>query len=227
MTTESISRLFPASTRLATRARRVTQQSSFRILDLTVSTLLLLVTLPLLLLLALAVRCSGPGPVLFRQTRVGRGGSPFRMLKFRTMHDGCAESPHRDYVTLLLAGQASPTDGLYKLAGDPRVTRIGALLRRTSLDELPQLLNVLRGHMSLVGPRPCLTWEFDLLPEWSAPRFTVRPGMTGLWQISGRNRLGMLDGLRLDVDYVARKSLVLDLVILVRTIPAVLLDGAR
>jgi lipopolysaccharide/colanic/teichoic acid biosynthesis glycosyltransferase len=149
------------------------------------------------------------------------------MLKFRTMVVDGDDSAHREYVRRLLTGSAEPEDGLYKLGADPRVTRVGAVLRKASIDELPQLINVLRGDMSLVGPRPALPWEAALFPDWAAPRFTVRPGLTGLWQVSGRNRLTMLDGLVLDADYVARQSLFLDLAILLRTVPAVLRGGAR
>ena len=116
---------------------------------------------------------------------------------------------------------------MFKIVGDPRVTRVGELLRRFCLDELPQLLNVLVGNMSLVGPRPALPFEAVLFPEWAAPRYLVAPGVTGLWQVCGRNRLTMLQGLRLDVEYVERRGLALDLLILVRTVPAVLGRGAR
>jgi lipopolysaccharide/colanic/teichoic acid biosynthesis glycosyltransferase len=119
-------------------------------------------------------------------------------------------------------------DGSSKLNNDHRITRTGAFLRRTSLDELPQLLNVLRGDMTLVGPRPCLDWEADMFPEEFQPRFSVRPGLTGLWQVSGRSTLGTLDMLRLDVRYIRNRSLRTDLAILLRTVPALLRSsGAR
>ena len=149
------------------------------------------------------------------------------MLKFRTMRADADDAAHREYVALMLAGEASPQRGLYKLDADPRVTRVGAILRRTSLDELPQLINVLRGDMSLVGPRPALPYEACQFPAWAMPRFSVRPGLTGLWQVSGRNRLAMTDGLLLDVEYVEHHTVLLDLVILLRTAPAVLAGGAR
>jgi lipopolysaccharide/colanic/teichoic acid biosynthesis glycosyltransferase len=195
--------------------------------DVLGSALLLVVVSPVLLVAALAVRITSPGPALFRQERLGRDGRPFVMLKLRTMQDGCPDTEHRAYVRALLAGDAAPLDGLYKLRGDTRITRVGALLRRTSMDELPQLWNVLRGHMSLVGPRPVLPYEADMFPAWSRARFGVRPGITGLWQVSGRNRLTMLDGLALDVAYVERCGLLLDLKILLRTVGAVLGRGAR
>lgn len=198
-----------------------------RAVDLLLATAALLLLAPLLVLLAVLVRLGSPGPALFHQTRIGRNGRPFQMLKFRTMHADVDDSAHRQYVARLLAGEAEPQQGLYKLDADPRVTRVGARLRRTSLDELPQLINVLRGEMSLVGPRPALPYEADQFPDWAAPRFSVPPGLTGLWQVSGRNRLTMMDGLRLDIEYVARHSLLLDLLILLRTVPAVLAGGAR
>jgi lipopolysaccharide/colanic/teichoic acid biosynthesis glycosyltransferase len=198
-----------------------------RVLDITHAATALVVSAPILLIVAVLVRVTSRGPVLFRQTRVGRTGAPFLMLKFRTMRHGCDDKTHRDYVRLLLADQAPAHDGLYKLVDDPRVTRVGAVLRRLSLDEVPQLLNVLKGDMSLVGPRPALDFEADLFPDWAAPRYLVAPGVTGLWQVSGRNRLTMLQGLELDVEYVERRSFVVDLLILARTVPAVLGRGAR
>jgi lipopolysaccharide/colanic/teichoic acid biosynthesis glycosyltransferase len=196
-------------------------------LDLVVATVVLTACLPVLLVVALLVRATSRGPVLFRQVRVGLDGRPFGMLKFRTMLAGADETVHREYVEKMLTDGVEPQNGLYKLGADPRVTRVGAVLRRSSIDEMPQLLNVIRGEMSLVGPRPALPWEARMFPDWAAPRFSVRPGLTGMWQVSGRNRVTMIDGLRLDVDYVARRNIGLDLVILLRTVPAVLGGGAR
>jgi len=198
-----------------------------RLLDVVGALLLLVVLAPLMLGAALAVALTSRGPVLFRQARVGARGRRFTLLKFRTMAAHCPEDAHRAYVTAMMAGALAPTDGVYKLHADPRVTRVGALLRRTSVDELPQLLNVLRGDMSLVGPRPPLPWEVEMFPVWAASRFVVLPGLTGLWQVSGRNHLTMLDGLRLDVQYVGECALWLDLRILARTVPALLNGGAR
>ena len=198
-----------------------------RTLDLTAAVLLLVLASPLLLVVALAVRLTDPGPVIFRQTRVGRSGREFRMLKFRTMRTGCDDAVHRDYVRRLLADDVEAEDGLYKLADDPRVTRVGAVLRRLSIDELPQLVNVVKGEMSLVGPRPALPFEAELFPDWASARYLVAPGLTGLWQVCGRNRLTMLRGLELDVEYVERRSFGVDLLILLHTVPAVLGRGAR
>jgi lipopolysaccharide/colanic/teichoic acid biosynthesis glycosyltransferase len=196
-----------------------------RCLDVLVAGSALAVLSPLLLALAVAVRLTSRGPAVFRQERLGQGGQPFTVLKFRTMFTDTDDAVHRAYVTRLLTDEvpvAGGSSGLYKLEADPRVTPIGRWLRRTSLDELPQLFNVLRGEMSLVGPRPALAWEAKLYRESDHQRFEVPPGITGLWQVSGRSRLSMREALALDVEYVRRRSLWLDLLILARTIPTVL-----
>lgn len=200
-----------------------------RAMDLIVSCVLLVVLMPCLLLLGLIIRLSSPGPVLFRQTRVGRSGSPFVIFKFRTMYQDNDDRIHREVVTAMLDHRGDPSDpGPQKLKDDPRITGIGRVLRRTSLDELPQLLNIVAGHMSLVGPRPPLPWEMAMFPAESLVRFRAKPGLTGLWQVSGRGELSMARALDLDVDYVRRASLRLDLVILLRTVPVVLTGrGAR
>ncbi|HEY3504096.1 MAG TPA: sugar transferase [Actinocatenispora sp.] len=198
-----------------------------RALDVAVAGTALVLLAPILAAVWLAVRMSGgAGGAVFRQRRVGRDGVSFVLYKFRTMYAGASDHAHRAYVRLLLADDA-PTGraGLYKLTDDPRITRIGALLRRTSLDELPQLVNVLRGEMSLVGPRPALPYETELFPPEYDARFRVPPGLTGLWQVSGRNRLTMRQGLDLDLEYVRRRTLRLDVEILLRTVPAVLHVG--
>jgi lipopolysaccharide/colanic/teichoic acid biosynthesis glycosyltransferase len=177
----------------------------------------LLVLAPVLLLCALAVFFDGRGPVLYRQVRVGRHGRPFRILKFRTM---CVDADRR-----VLPPVGSSV--LFKLRRDPRVTRVGRLLRRYSLDELPQLWNVLSGHMSLVGPRPALSTEVERYPSQMHRRLDVRPGMTGLWQVSGRSDLPWDEAVRLDLHYVEHRSFALDARILLRTPAAVLTgDGA-
>ena len=198
-----------------------------RVIDVTVATVGLVCLAPLLLLLVVWVRRSGPGGAIFRQTRVGLDQKPFVMYKFRTMKVGSDATLHQEYVRRLLAGEVISEGGLYKLSADPRVTKIGSFLRRSSMDELPQLLNVLMGDMSLVGPRPCLPYELERFPPWAVTRFAVRPGLTGIWQVSGRNRLSMLEGIRLDVGYVARRNLWMDLAILAATIRAVVDRDAR
>jgi lipopolysaccharide/colanic/teichoic acid biosynthesis glycosyltransferase len=189
--------------------------------------LLALLALPMLLV-ALLIRLEDHGPALFRQERVGLSGRRFTMLKFRTMSVGVSDSALRELIARELAGEETVVNGSSKIDGDQRVTQVGAFLRRTSLDEIPQLINVLRGEMALVGPRPCLRWEAEMFPVEYASRFTVRPGLTGLWQVSGRSTLTTLDMLRLDVRYVRSRTLWTDLVILFRTVPVLLRrDGAR
>jgi lipopolysaccharide/colanic/teichoic acid biosynthesis glycosyltransferase len=205
-------------------------ESAKRTLDIALSLTLIIAVTPLLLLLCLLVRSASPGPALFRQERLGRNKQPFTLLKLRTMYVDNDDRIHRDYVTRMLsADRTSPAgeSGLFKLDADPRITPLGAWLRRTSLDELPQLFNVLHGEMSLVGPRPVLSWEAQLLGEAYQPRFAVKPGITGLWQVNGRSRLSMRRALELDVEYVFRRSFALDLAILLRTVPAVFRGGAR
>ena len=185
-----------------------------------------MLALPVLLLAALAVRLSSSGPVLFRQERVGYLGSTFVMFKFRSMRVGNDDQEHRDYVSRMLTEDAPPAvgrRGIYKPDHSCRTTAVGRFLRRTSLDELPQLLNVVRGDMSLVGPRPALGYEERLFDPVHRRRALVPPGMTGLWQVRGRSNMTMREALDLDVEYVDRQSLRLDLAILVRTVPTVLL----
>jgi lipopolysaccharide/colanic/teichoic acid biosynthesis glycosyltransferase len=215
--------------RSASHAREHTFAHSVvkRVADVTIASVALLLATPVLVAVWFAVRLTSPGRAVFRQTRIGDDRQPFVMYKFRTMVSDCDDAIHRDYVSRLLEQRAEQVDGLYKIAADPRITRVGAVLRRTSLDELPQLVNVLRGELSLVGPRPALAWEAELFRSWADARFSVKPGLTGLWQVSGRNRLSMVDGLTLDVQYVAECSFRMDVRILLRTVPAVLGSGAR
>jgi lipopolysaccharide/colanic/teichoic acid biosynthesis glycosyltransferase len=193
-----------------------------RAFDLLVSLALLLVTSPAWLVIALAVKATSPGPVLFRQQRVGVRGRTFTMYKFRSMHHGASEDAHRRFVTnMIVAGIESTAiasyDGAFKLSGDARVTGVGRFLRRTSLDELPQLFNVLRGEMSLVGPRPPLPYEVERYEPWQHERLSVRPGITGLWQVSGRNRLSYVDMIRLDIAYAREWSFGGDVMIALKT----------
>jgi lipopolysaccharide/colanic/teichoic acid biosynthesis glycosyltransferase len=205
-----------------------------RVVDLLGATGGLALAAPIMAIIALAIRLDSPGPVFFRQERVGTGGRRFRVFKFRTMVRGASEVAHRELVTRMLAGDeegtASGGNGaprVYKLVQDDRVTAVGWVLRRTSLDELPQLLNVLRGDMSLVGPRPPLPYEVESYSHWQLDRLQVRPGITGLWQVSGRNLLTYRQMCELDLEYVRRWSLLLDLQILLKTIPVVLLNSGR
>ena len=187
-----------------------------RAFDIVVAGLLVVALAPLFLLCALAVRLSGPGPVLFRQPRMGRDGRVFSVWKFRSM---TVDAEDR-LATLRSLNEA---DGpLFKLRRDPRVTRVGRWLRAWSLDELPQLFNVLRGEMSLVGPRPLPTYEVDLDDPRARGRLRVRPGLTGPWQVSGRSHIPFQDMIKFDYQYVAGWSLARDIEILLATIPAVI-----
>lgn len=218
----------PVERRTSRVGRPVTWEDvARRAIDITGALFLLLLTLPMLLILAAWVRLDSPGPALLRQERVGRDREIFTLYKFRSMRVSGDDVAHRRLIEAELRGEITTHGGSTKLA-DPRITRAGAFLRRTSLDEIPQLLNVLLGHMALVGPRPCLPWEADLFPSRFAGRFTVRPGLTGLWQVRGRSTVGTLEMLQLDMDYIRRRRLRLDLYILAFTIPSLLRgDGAR
>jgi exopolysaccharide biosynthesis polyprenyl glycosylphosphotransferase len=176
----------------------------------------LLVVSPILALIALAIRLDSPGPILYRQQRVGKDGHPFWMFKFRSM----VVDADRRLESLKAHNEA--TGPLFKMRRDPRVTRVGGFLRRWSLDELPQLLNVLRGDMSLVGPRPPLPTEVEAYEDWQFGRLRAVPGLTGLWQVSGRSEVPFHDMVRLDLHYIRNWSVALDFEILLRTIPAVL-----
>ena len=195
-----------------------------RAADAALAAVLLLGLLPVLVVLAVLVRVTSPGPALFRQERIGLSGRPFVMHKLRTMHDGVSDRIHREYVLSQIAAgtTAPPAPGLHKIQDDPRVTPLGSWLRRTSLDELPQLWDVLLGRMSMVGPRPILAWEAETLSAQERERFLVRPGITGLWQVSGRSRLTMPQAFQLDACYVRSCGPLLDLQILLKTVAVVL-----
>jgi lipopolysaccharide/colanic/teichoic acid biosynthesis glycosyltransferase len=176
-----------------------------------------------MLAIALAVKLTSPGPILFRQKRIGRCGVPFTFLKFRTMYQGNDVKMHQEFVTRFIRGELVPVSTHFKLTSDPRVTRLGVVLRKTSLDELPQFLNVLLGDMSLVGPRPPIPYELESYQLWHRRRVTdVKPGITGLWQVTGRSRVTFDEMVRLDLRYARSWSLWLDLRILLVTPRAVL-----
>jgi lipopolysaccharide/colanic/teichoic acid biosynthesis glycosyltransferase len=205
-----------------------------RIMDIAGSALALLLTSPALLTIALAIKLTSKGPVLFRQKRVGQYGEQFVFLKFRSMYVNNDSSVHKQYVTQMIAGSAQrqPTNGngkgVYKLTSDRRITGVGAFLRRTSLDELPQFINVLRGEMSLVGPRPAIAYEVEAYDIWHRRRvLEAKPGITGLWQVNGRCRIKFDEMVRLDLRYAKTWSPWMDLKILLRTPAAVVFgDGA-
>jgi lipopolysaccharide/colanic/teichoic acid biosynthesis glycosyltransferase len=205
-----------------------------RIMDIVGSALALLLFSPILLVIAIAIKLTSKGPVFFRQKRVGQHGEQFVFLKFRSMKVNNDASVHKAYVKQLIAGTAQGHsgngngNGVYKLTKDTRITRIGGFLRRSSLDELPQFINVLRGEMSLVGPRPAIAYEVEAYDIWHRRRvLEAKPGITGLWQVNGRSRIKFDDMVRLDLRYAKTWSPWMDLKILLRTPVAVVFgDGA-
>ena len=190
---------------------------SKRLLDMAISSAALILLSPLLLLVMILVRAESKGSAIFKQKRIGLNGEPFTMLKFRSMSNN-AESLRSQ----LECGNEMNNGVLFKIKKDPRITRVGAIIRKTSIDELPQLINVLRGDMSLVGPRPPLPSEVSLYSRSERIRLSVMPGITCLWQIAGRSDIPFEQQVKLDVDYIERQSLSLDLIILIKTIPAVI-----
>lgn len=220
-------------------ARRENARKSFRlikrVIDVAGSLFALLLFAPLFVLITLAIKLSSKGPVLFRQTRIGQNGSPFTFVKFRSMYVNNDSAIHKQYVRRLIAGDVHESDGkshgngnggVYKLTSDSRITPLGNLLRRTSLDELPQLINVLRGEMSLVGPRPPIAYEVEAYDVWHRSRLLeVKPGITGLWQVNGRSRVTFDEMVRLDLRYARHWSPWLDIKILMRT-PRAVVHGA-
>ena len=208
---------------------RKSQLGMKRVMDIVGSALLLLLCAPLLLIIALAIKMTSRGPVLFRQQRVGQNGQRFTFLKFRSMFVNNDHSVHQEFVKKLIASEeameASPQNGqgVYKITNDKRVTRVGKILRRTSLDELPQFLNVLRGEMSLVGPRPAIPYELAAYQTWHRRRvLEVKPGITGLWQVTGRSTVKFDEMVRLDLRYATSWTPWLDFRILMLTPLAVI-----
>jgi exopolysaccharide production protein ExoY len=208
-----------------------------RLLDVTLASVILVVLSPLLLLIAAAVKLDSPGPVIFRHLRVGGRRIPnpdgsvdweagtFEILKYRSMHHDGDDSLHRQYIQAFVQGTTAAdggSAGVYKLEDDPRITRVGRLIRKSSLDELPQLVNVLRGDMSLVGPRPVPTYEVDEYTRDQMERLHAIPGMTGLWQVRGRGMVSFEEMVRMDVWYTRNRTVLLDLKLLAGTVPAVL-----
>ncbi|HJZ75893.1 MAG TPA: sugar transferase [Vicinamibacterales bacterium] len=209
----------------AEKVRATLSDAAKRALDIAGSGVLLLLTAPVFAVVATLVKLTSPGPVLFRQERVGWTGQPFTMLKFRTMHVGADSSIHQQYVAQFITkNEAAGTgEAAFKIVNDPRVTAVGRVLRKTSLDELPQFWNVLRGEMSLVGPRPPLRYEVDRYRRWHHLRvLEAKPGITGLWQVVGRSRTNFDDMVRLDVRYARARTLWTDIKILLATPRAVI-----
>ena len=211
------------------RSQKRISQTAKRLIDITGSAALLVLLSPLFAAIALLIKITSTGPMIFQQERLGQFGRRFRFLKFRTMYTNNDPKIHKDYIQRYISGQADRGDSgkaqavVYKITEDPRVTPVGRFLRKTSLDELPQLWNVLIGKMSLVGPRPPLPYEFEMYDVWHRRRvLEVRPGVTGLWQVSGRSRTCFDDMVRLDLRYTQSWSLWLDLKILIATPRAVI-----
>ena len=196
-----------------------------RCIDILGAGVALAVFSPVFAAIAAAIKMTSKGPVIFRQTRIGMHGKPFTFLKFRSMYIDRDENPHIDYIRQFINGkpsQAGREKGVFKLTRDPRITPVGMFIRKTSLDELPQFINVLKGEMSLVGPRPPLPYECELYDTWHKRRLRqVKPGITGLWQIHGRSSTTFDDMVRLDLKYVAERSLWLDIKIMLKTPGAV------
>ena len=210
------------------RAQGATLNETFkRTLDIVGSLILLITLSPVMLIIAALVKATSRGPVLFKQTRIGQRGQPFQMLKFRSMRPNAGSAIHQDYVTWFINSsgkQPAGTDsGVFKITNDPRITPIGRILRNTSLDELPQFLNVLMGQMSLVGPRPPLPYEVEQYKPWHCRRvLEAKPGITGLWQVTGRSRTTFDEMVRLDLRYARSYSLWMDIKILLATPKAVI-----
>lgn len=191
-----------------------------RALDIGLALFSILLFGALMLAIALGIRISSPGPILYRQKRIGKNGFPFDMLKFRSMQVKNNPDLHREYVQKLIKNNTGPLDmgkSSLKVAGDPRITGLGEYLRKFSLDELPQFFNVLKGEMSIVGPRPSLPYEYEVYEEWHKQRLAVLPGITGLWQVTARNAVAFDEMVRMDLEYTQSMNLWLDLKIIFLT----------
>ncbi len=211
------------TTRYDGRNRRIK-----RVVDVVLSSLAILALAPVLAVIALLVKKSSAGPVLFVQERLGRDGRPFKFYKFRSMSHDSDDAIHRQFAAMFISGDeegcanTNAGDPVFKIKRDPRVTRIGGLLRRTSLDELPQLFNILKGEMSLVGPRPPIAYEIENYQPWHMERLKAVPGLTGLWQVSGRSSVSFEAMVRLDIRYINNWSPWQDFLIVLKTVPVVL-----
>ena len=196
--------------------------------DVVMSLGVLLLGFPFFLAIALLVKLTSKGPVFFKQERVGKDGEGFALFKFRTMRTDCDDSLHREFTRDFIQGRL-PEPSLdasdckvYKMTDDPRITAVGGFLRKTSLDELPQFINILKGEMTLVGPRPPLPYEYECYEEWARKRLKVRPGLTGLWQVSGRSTVSFKEMVDMDIYYIENWSLKLDFKIVLKTVPVML-----
>jgi exopolysaccharide biosynthesis polyprenyl glycosylphosphotransferase len=205
-----------------------TRETLKRVVDVSGSVVALLLLSPVFLSIAALIKATSKGPVFFKQRRIGHAGTEFTFLKFRSMYVNNDPAIHQEYVRKLISQELTEADGTYKIKNDPRVTRVGRFLRKSSLDELPQFFNVLKGDMSLVGPRPPIPYEFENYSLWHRRRILeARPGLTGVWQVSGRSRTTFDEMVRMDLRYIREQSLWLDVKILFKTPLAVLRgDGA-
>jgi len=199
-----------------------------RTIDIVVSLIVFVLGFPFFLAIALFIKVTSRGPVFYRQRRIGENGRSFVMYKFRTMREGIDDSVHREFTQNFIRGTSSHSAlddsgmKIYKLTDDLRVTGVGGFLRKVSLDELPQFINILRGEMTMVGPRPPLPYEYECYEEWHKQRVTVKPGLTGLWQVQGRSSVPFDQMVRLDIHYIENWSLLMDIKIMLRTIPVML-----
>lgn len=191
-----------------------------RLFDLMVSAVGIIIYLPVFIIISFCIKLTSKGPILFRQIRLGKNAKPFTLYKFRTMYAENDRIHDRQFVKNLINGRYGEIGEtpMFKLNNDPRVTPFGRFLRKTSLDELPQFMNVLKGDLSLVGPRPPLAYEYDHYEEWHKERLSVKPGITGLWQVTGRSSTTFNEMVRLDIEYAGKKSLILDTKILLKTV---------
>lgn len=214
----------------ATRRKAVLREFGKRALDVAISVPAIVVLTPVFIVVWMAIHLDSPGPAVFCQRRIGRGEKPFNCFKFRTLRHNADQNVHREAIRRAWAKEplSNDPDAPYKLTDDPRVTRVGGVLRRTSLDELPQLLNVLRGEMSIVGPRPAIPYELEHFQDWHHRRHIVKPGITGICQVRGRGRVCPEVMLEMDVEYAMNWTLWTDLKLIALTFPAVLRGrGAR
>jgi exopolysaccharide biosynthesis polyprenyl glycosylphosphotransferase len=213
---------------IAVRERSALEKAVKRLIDIVASLIVLIVGAPFLLAIGLLIKLTSRGPVFFKQKRIGENGGVFSLYKFRTMKPDSDDSIHREFTQNYIRGQMGQSsldedrNNLYKIVHDPRVTGVGSFLRKTSLDELPQFINILKGEMTIVGPRPPLEYEYEHYDEWHKLRLKVRPGLTGLWQVSGRSTVPFHEMVMLDLYYIEHWSLMMDVKIMIRTIPVML-----
>ncbi len=210
------------------RCRSVWERFLKRFMDVSISSVILIIGFPFYIAIAAFIKITSRGSIFFTQERVGENGRTFVLYKFRTMKSDSDDTLHREFTKNFILGKTSQStlDGsalsAYKIKNDPRVTAVGSFLRKTSLDELPQLINVLRGEMTVVGPRPPLLYEYECYDEWHKQRLTVKPGLTGLWQVSGRSSVPFHEMVMLDLYYIEQWSVLLDIKIIFKTVPVML-----